>query len=56
MTSFAPINIAQVPGQQGKLTGIACGMGAGALWGLVFLAPELEQINLMMTLYSKVIA
>ncbi len=23
------------------LTGIACGMGAGALWGLVFLAPEL---------------
>lgn len=22
-------------------TGIACGMGAGALWGLVFLAPEL---------------
>lgn len=30
---------------QGKsgstLTGIACGIGAGALWGLVFLAPEL---------------
>lgn len=24
-----------------RLTGIACGMGAGALWGLVFLAPEL---------------
>lgn len=23
------------------LTGIACGVGAGALWGLVFLAPEL---------------
>jgi len=23
------------------VTGIACGMGAGALWGLVFLAPEL---------------
>ncbi len=25
----------------GAWTGIACGMGAGALWGLVFLAPEL---------------
>ncbi|NBC37775.1 EamA family transporter [Novosphingobium sp. FSY-8] len=24
-------------------TGIACGMGAGALWGLVFLAPELAR-------------
>ncbi len=24
-----------------KATGIACGIGAGALWGLVFLAPEL---------------
>ena len=23
------------------LAGIACGIGAGALWGLVFLAPEL---------------
>ncbi|AYC18657.1 hypothetical protein DZA65_01766 [Dickeya dianthicola] len=23
------------------LEGVACGMGAGALWGLVFLAPEL---------------
>lgn len=26
-----------------KWTGIACGMGAGALWGLVFLAPELAR-------------
>lgn len=26
-----------------RLTGIACGMGAGALWGLVFLAPELAR-------------
>ena len=25
----------------GLFTGVACGMGAGALWGLVFLAPEL---------------
>lgn len=25
----------------GLWTGVACGMGAGALWGLVFLAPEL---------------
>jgi hypothetical protein len=24
-----------------KLTGVACGVGAGAPWGLVFLAPEL---------------
>ncbi len=24
-----------------RLAGVACGMGAGALWGLVFLAPEL---------------
>lgn len=24
-----------------RWTGVACGMGAGALWGLVFLAPEL---------------
>ncbi len=23
------------------LAGIFCGMGAGALWGLVFLAPEI---------------
>lgn len=32
-----------VSGVSGRFTllGIACGMGAGALWGLVFLAPEL---------------
>ncbi|MFT7776727.1 DMT family transporter [Roseateles sp.] len=27
--------------QGDRLAGLACGMGAGALWGLVFLAPEL---------------
>ncbi len=38
---------AQLQAQQGSqgtgstATGVACGMGAGALWGLVFLAPEL---------------
>lgn len=26
---------------RGRLIGIACGIGAGALWGLVFLAPEM---------------
>lgn len=31
-----------VPSRRGvSLLGIGCGMGAGALWGLVFLAPEL---------------
>lgn len=30
-----------MPDGTGRLAGIACGMGAGALWGLVFLAPEL---------------
>jgi len=29
------------PSSGSTLTGIACGIGAGALWGLVFLAPEL---------------
>lgn len=29
------------PGTNRTALGIACGMGAGALWGLVFLAPEL---------------
>ncbi len=28
-------------GKGNTWTGVACGMGAGALWGLVFLAPEL---------------
>ena len=28
-------------GNRGVGVGIACGMGAGAVWGLVFLAPEL---------------
>jgi len=30
-------------GSNRTATGIACGMGAGALWGLVFLAPELAR-------------
>jgi drug/metabolite transporter (DMT)-like permease len=32
-----------VTSQRHTLAGIACGMGAGALWGLVFLAPELAR-------------
>jgi drug/metabolite transporter (DMT)-like permease len=41
MASFSATSIAQVPARQGTLTGIACGAGAGAVWGLVFLAPEM---------------
>lgn len=37
MTSEAPIAATNA----GRLLGVACGIGAGALWGLVFLAPEL---------------
>ncbi|MBB3909959.1 DMT family transporter [Sphingomonas desiccabilis] len=32
---------AGAPGTSRTFLGIACGMGAGALWGLVFLAPDL---------------
>lgn len=32
---------ARIPSHRDKLTGVLCGIGAGALWGLVFLAPEL---------------
>ncbi len=40
MTSIAPTAPATaLPAD--KLTGVACGVGAGALWGLVFLAPKL---------------
>jgi drug/metabolite transporter (DMT)-like permease len=39
MTTLVPS--APIPRQGDNLTGIACGMGAGMLWGLVFLAPEL---------------
>ena len=36
------MNTLSVPvGKGNTWTGVACGMGAGALWGLVFLAPEL---------------
>jgi drug/metabolite transporter (DMT)-like permease len=41
MTSPPAAHVARTPNRQDKLTGIACGIGAGALWGLVFLAPEL---------------
>ena len=39
----AAIRSAPAAGHAGTWTGIACGMGAGALWGLVFLAPELAR-------------
>lgn len=32
---------AGTPGTNRTILGVACGMGAGALWGLVFLAPDL---------------
>ncbi|MBR0894732.1 DMT family transporter [Bradyrhizobium tropiciagri] len=35
------IAIAGSPGTDRTWVGLACGLGAGALWGLVFLAPEL---------------
>lgn len=37
------ISIAGTAGTNRTLLGIACGIGAGALWGLVFLAPELAR-------------
>lgn len=40
-TTTAPTP-AHTPTQK-TLTGVACGMAAGALWGLVFLAPELAR-------------
>lgn len=40
-TLSAPSDL--VTSQRHTLVGIACGMGAGALWGLVFLAPELAR-------------
>jgi Permeases of the drug/metabolite transporter (DMT) superfamily len=41
MSSLAPSTTSLAASQRQQLTGIACGMGAGAVWGLVFLAPEL---------------
>lgn len=41
MTTLVQASSARVSGS--TLTGIACGIGAGALWGLVFLAPELAR-------------
>lgn len=40
MTSIASMG-AGAPTYSDRVTGLACGMGAGALWGLVFLAPKL---------------
>ncbi len=40
MTSFAPtLALVRASSQSTRLAGIACGMGAGVVWGLVFLAP-----------------
>ncbi|GMU68865.1 MAG: hypothetical protein AMXMBFR37_11970 [Steroidobacteraceae bacterium] len=41
MTTLVHASSARV--SAGTLTGMACGIGAGALWGLVFLAPELAR-------------
>lgn len=35
--------IVMAPGAGKSTTGIVCGMGAGALWGFVFLAPEMAR-------------
>jgi len=44
MTSLAPSGAIATPStSRNTLAGIACGMGAGALWGLVFIAPELAR-------------
>lgn len=44
MATFSATSIDQVPAQRGTLlAGVACGAGAGALWGLVFLAPEMAR-------------
>lgn len=40
MTNPSTMRITCIP-ERDRFTGVACGMGAGALWGLVFLAPEL---------------
>lgn len=37
----SPTTTVTTPDATRRLTGLACGMGAGALWGLVFLAPAL---------------
>jgi drug/metabolite transporter (DMT)-like permease len=41
MTALSSAGIARTPRQKDTATGIACGIGAGAVWGFVFLAPEL---------------
>lgn len=43
MTTSPSIALNRTAGSGTLLTGIACGAGAGALWGLVFLAPELAR-------------
>ncbi len=42
MTMLSDAVPEQPSGQRDKMLGIACGMAAGALWGLVFLAPEIS--------------
>lgn len=41
MTALSTTGLSSAPVRPGTSTGVACGVGAGALWGLVFLAPEL---------------
>lgn len=41
MTATAAPPFASASTQKDTISGVACGVGAGALWGLVFLAPEL---------------
>lgn len=41
MMPWSTNSTSNTPIERDNLTGLACGMGAGALWGLVFLAPKL---------------
>lgn len=41
MMPWSTNSASTTPIERDNLTGLACGMGAGALWGLVFLAPKL---------------
>ena len=40
-TTLSPPSAAPALGGRDTLVGLACGLGAGALWGFVFVAPEL---------------
>lgn len=52
MTTISAPHVPAALLQRDKMTGVACGVGAGALWGFVFLAPELvsEFSPLMLTI------